>query len=118
MFDWENAIALHAMQGNRVVLGCGVLFFVGIQHPPVDACSAASCNFGAGAGEDEHMSFYSAILQTVGGSRWSPVLYVMVHICQSQSPDVTPPLLVFLDCSLHLCLCFCFVHRFSCTIFS
>ena len=37
-------------------------FFGGIQHCPVNGCSAASCNFGVFEGEDEHMSF-SAILQ-------------------------------------------------------
>ena len=39
-----------------------IFFFGGIQHSPVDGCSAVSCNFGVLAGEDEHMSFYSAIL--------------------------------------------------------
>ena len=37
------------------------IFFGGIQHSPVDSCSAVSCNFGVLAGEDEHTSFYSAI---------------------------------------------------------
>ena len=44
-------------------LGCGVYFFGGIQHSPVDGCSAVSCNSGVHTGEDEHMSFYSAILK-------------------------------------------------------
>ena len=48
--------------GFSFVFGCGVSFFGGIQHSPVDGCSAASCNFGVLAGEDEFMSFYSAIL--------------------------------------------------------
>ena len=38
------------------------IFFGGIQYSPVDACSAASCDFGVLAGEDEHTSFYSTIL--------------------------------------------------------
>ena len=38
-----------------------VYFFGGIQHSPVDGCSAASCNFGDLTGEDECMSFYSKI---------------------------------------------------------
>ena len=38
------------------------IFFGGIQHSPVHGCSAVSCNFGVLTGEDEHMSFYSAIL--------------------------------------------------------
>jgi len=37
------------------------IFFVGIQHSPVNGCSVASCNFGFLAGENERMSFYSAI---------------------------------------------------------
>ena len=40
----------------------GIFFFVGIQHSPVDSCSAASCNFGVFTGEDECTSFYSAVL--------------------------------------------------------
>ena len=42
-------------------LGHGVYFFGGIQHSPVDGCSAVSCNFGVLAGEDERTSFYSTI---------------------------------------------------------
>ena len=46
------------------VFGCGVsFFFFGMfQHPPLNSCSAVSCIFGALAGGDECMSFYSAIL--------------------------------------------------------
>ena len=33
----------------------------GIQHFPVDGCSAVSCDLGLLTGEDEHRSFYSAI---------------------------------------------------------
>ena len=46
-------------------LGHGVSFFGVIQHSPVDSCSAASCNFGVPTGEDEGMSFYSAILNVI-----------------------------------------------------
>ena len=50
--------------GLLLSLGCGVYFFGGMQHSPVDGCSAVSCNFGVLAGEeDEHTSFYSAILK-------------------------------------------------------
>ena len=42
--------------------GRGVSLFGGIQHSPVDGCSAASCSFGVLTGEDEHRSFYSAVL--------------------------------------------------------
>ena len=38
------------------------IFFGRSQHPPVDGCSTARCDFGAFEGGDEHMSFYSAIL--------------------------------------------------------
>ena len=38
------------------------IFFGGIQHFPLNGCSAASCNFGVLTGEDESASFYSVIL--------------------------------------------------------
>ena len=37
-------------------LGHGISFFGGIQHSPVDGCSAVSCNFGVLTGEDKRMS--------------------------------------------------------------
>ena len=43
-------------------LGHRVTFFGGIQHSPVHGCTAASCNFGVLAGEDERTSFYSTTL--------------------------------------------------------
>jgi len=43
------------------VFGCGVSFFGGFQHPPVDGGSTVSCDFGSLAG-DECTSFYSTIL--------------------------------------------------------
>ena len=36
----------------------GVSFFDEFQHPPVDGCSAAHCNFVALAAGNEHISFY------------------------------------------------------------
>ena len=45
-------------------LGCGVSFFGGFQHSPVDDCSAASCDFGVFGGEHECTSFYSTIFLT------------------------------------------------------
>ena len=59
-----NAILhlLPSFWGFCFALGHGVSFFGGIQHSPVDGCSAASYNFGVLTGEDEHTSFYSAIL--------------------------------------------------------
>ena len=47
--------------GFSFALGCGVSSFSGIQHSPVDGCSAASCNLGVLAGEEECMSFYSTV---------------------------------------------------------
>ena len=51
-------------------------FFSGVsQHPPVDVCSAARCDFGVLAGEDENTSFYSTTLIssiTVPLSIWKP----------------------------------------------
>ena len=38
-------------------LGHRVYFFGGIQHSPVDGCSADSCSFGILTGEDKRMSF-------------------------------------------------------------
>ena len=43
------------------------LFFGGFQHPPIDGCATASCNFDALTGGDEYTSFYSAMLI------WKPV---------------------------------------------
>ena len=40
-------------------IGYGVSFFGGIQHSPINGCSAESCNFGALIGEDECMTFCS-----------------------------------------------------------
>ena len=49
--------------GFSFALEHGVSFFGGIQHSPVDGCSAESCNFGVLPGEDEHTSFHSSILK-------------------------------------------------------
>ena len=40
-------------------------FFGGIQHSPVNGCSAASCKFGLVAEEDECTPFYFAILNVL-----------------------------------------------------
>ena len=48
--------------GFSFALGCGVSAFGGIQHSPVNGCSAVSCNFGVLTGADECTLFYSAIL--------------------------------------------------------
>ena len=52
-------------RGFSLALGCGVSFLGGIQHSPVDGCSAVSCNFGILTGADECTLFYSAILLLV-----------------------------------------------------
>ena len=60
--------------GFPFALGHGVSFFGGIQHSPVEGCSAASCSFRGLTGEDEHTSFYSTILKVtihMDITRWS-----------------------------------------------
>ena len=49
--------------GFYFALGHGVSFFGGIQHSLVNGCSAVSCSFGVLTGEDEHTSFYCAVLR-------------------------------------------------------
>ena len=48
--------------GFSFALGCGVSFFGGLQHSPVNGCSAVSCSFGVLTGEVDCMSFYYTIL--------------------------------------------------------
>ena len=53
-----NAISppYHLAGASHLPLDIACLFFVcGIQHFPVNGCSAASCNFGVLPGEGEHM---------------------------------------------------------------
>ena len=66
---WVSGLILNAIVpllpsfwGFSIALGCGVSLCGGIQHSSIDGCSAASCNFGVLAGEDEGMSYFSAIL--------------------------------------------------------
>ena len=54
--------------GFSFALGCGVSFSGGIQHSPVNGCSAVSCNFGVFTGGDKCTFFFSAIL-------WSILIY-------------------------------------------
>ena len=51
--------------GFSFAAGRGVYFLSRIRPFPVDGCPAASCGFGVPAGEDEHISFYSAILGNI-----------------------------------------------------
>jgi len=53
-----GALAAAVWEGR---LWCGISFFGGFQHPPVDGCSMVSCDLDVLA-EDEHMFFYSTIL--------------------------------------------------------
>ena len=70
---------LPSFWGFSFALGCGVYFFGGIQHSPVNACSAVSCNFGLLAGEDEHTSFYSTSYSKYTQSMVFPVV---MHGCE------------------------------------
>ena len=51
--------------GFFFALGHGVCFFGGMQHSPVNGCSAVSCDFGVLAGEDECMFFFCTILWSI-----------------------------------------------------
>ena len=51
--------------GFSFALGRRVSFFGGLQHSPIDDCSAASFNFGVLTEEDKCTSFYSAILAQI-----------------------------------------------------
>ena len=53
--------------GFSFALGCVVSFFGGVQHSPVDGCSAASCNFGVLAGEENSLHPYQAPRSTGEG---------------------------------------------------
>ena len=62
-FDSKHDFSLlPSFWGFSFAPGLAVSFFGEIQHSPVDACSAANCNFEVPTGEDEHTSFYSVIL--------------------------------------------------------
>ena len=68
-FDYNMILPLlPSCWGFSFALGRGVSFFGGIQHSPVDGCSAAGNNFGVLAGEDEHTSFYPTIFRLVAVS--------------------------------------------------
>ena len=62
------------------------VFFGGIQHSPVNGCSAASCNFGVLTGENEHISFYSTILEQVSISGLS---YFFRHLLVPSFPKLS-----------------------------
>ena len=62
-------------------------FFGGIQHSPIDGCSAVRFNFGVLTREDDHTSFYSTILNNMEPTRdfWSKVLEQVITMCSSHS---------------------------------
>ena len=73
-------------------LGRGVSVFGGIQHSPVDGCSAAIWNFGVLTRENDHKSFYSTILRFWWGNEDNGDLLQKVpctHYCTStvSTPD-------------------------------
>ena len=41
------------------------IFFGGVPHSPVDGRFTESCSLGVLAGEDDHMSFYSAVFPLI-----------------------------------------------------
>ena len=64
------------------------IFYGGFQHPPVDGCSAATCDFVL-EGEEKHISFYSTIW---GFSKhWVgcvfPFLPCLSSICKASSDN-------------------------------
>ena len=65
-------------------LDMGYLFFGGFQCSPVDACSTTSCDFGVLPGGDEHMSFYSAILN----QKLNPFNFLMLGCPRTWSLDL------------------------------
>ena len=62
------------------------IFFGGIQHSPVDGCSAASCNFGVLTGVNEHTFFYSTILEQVSVNGLS---YFSLHLLVPSFPKLS-----------------------------
>ena len=86
--------------GFSFVLGHGVSFFGGIQHFPVDGCSASRCELGVLTGEDERTSFYSSFLYLkhptvstqAAGALWGVIgcEQLMVFPLGSQSPGGSP----------------------------
>ena len=61
-------------------LRCGMSFFGGVQHSPVNSCSLASCSFGVLAGEDECTSIYSSILLSLFLNICTHIIYTCAYI--------------------------------------
>ena len=58
--------------GFSLVLGHGVSFFCRFQHPPVDGCSAVSCNFGVLSGNWVHILLLFSYIHTY--------IYIYIYI--------------------------------------
>ena len=63
-------LLLQSHCGLFFVFECEVSFLGGFQHFPVNGFSTASCDFVALVGGDEHMSFYSTILNQKPGESY------------------------------------------------
>ena len=59
--------------GFSFVLGHGVSFFGRFQHPPVDGCSVASCNFGVLSGNWVHILLLFSYIYIY--------IYIYMYIC-------------------------------------
>ena len=66
--------------GLLLSLWCGMSFFGGVQHSPVDSCSLASCSFGVLAGEDECTSIYFSILLSLFLNICTHIIYTCAYI--------------------------------------
>ena len=75
-FDF-NVIVPLLLAAFPLSLAMGYSFFCGLQHPPVNGCSAGICIFSALAGEDEHMSSYSTVLITGVGFFFFAMYYLI-----------------------------------------
>ena len=86
-FDLNMTLPLlPSFWGFSFALGCGVYFFGGIQHSPINASSAVSCNFGLLTGEDEHTFFY---FTSYSKYTQSMVFPVVMHGCEKWKWKVT-----------------------------
>ena len=73
--------------GFSFALGLGVSFYGGIQHSPVDDCSEVGCNFAVLTGEDECISFYSAILIQGNHNRFN-LGHIRIYIHTSHTAEI------------------------------
>ena len=93
------------------------------QHPPVNGCSTASCDFGALAGRNKHLSFYSTILNrkprgvklSICNTVGSPELVGPSTVTSEMEvlPSSALPSLLWLLCSLSQGGCYASSHHFQ-----